>query len=735
MKRKQLIAILGSVSLMLTSCSSGGLAYAEQTEEEMTVTAEAAELAILEETAETVPEEAPAAEPVLEATVLEPAPANMETGSAAGQDTGDAGTEPVEAAALETEAAPASETDTPVTEPDPDPGTDAPAAEPGAEPGTEAPAAEPVTEPGTEVPAAEPVTEPGRDNPETETAADPEIEETGEGMTELAEDAETGTETEGVSEVETENVVEEETEPKEETEEETEEPDYEEPGYSDGVYSGSYNGYYWDDSWYVSPDFRFTQVDKVYALIGCAGGSFVYEKEAESSREVGEIPYGGVVCILKDSGNGWIYVECGGIRGFVKETDLTVGGAAENIVNLVGEAALTQGDLLIEKADNAAFTYTRTTSYPVLADKIYAMSLGSSWVYEYPNKSSRFIGDVASGNLMYVLRDCGNGWYFIESGDVRGFIPSAGLLLGNGADGIVEDLGEENAPLAEQLVDPEENRSVYYTLLSVQEPGNAVGTAICETAKSLIGHLPYVYGGTSLSAGADCSGFVQSIFAGYGISLPRTAQEQGANGQAVLSLEEAQPGDIVYYASGPHVGIYVGNGFVVQCSGNEGNTPSNPGKGPTLSRADYMPVTTIRRYLVEREKTSSEGGYRTDATPYTRKQLEIIWAIVAQEDNGSYEGALAVISSAMNRTESAAWGYEGSNAFAQLTAAGQYCYSLDHYWEARLNGNVPAYVKQAVEDCLHHGIRNHTHTSFRSSRGKTTGGNAVQIGGNWYFGT
>ena len=633
---------------------------------------------------------------------------------------------------------------------------DAPVAEP-AEPETNAPEAEPVTEP---VPAAPETTtdqEQGTENPGTGTETNPGSEtfETDAGMTdEPLSETEEGTETEATSEEavsetvtetdasdhdeteseeEAETVTEEETE--EETEAETEEIFPEEQDTSYGGSAGSSGGYYWDDSWYVSPDFRFTQVDKVYALIGSAGGSFVYEKETDSAREIGQIPYGGVVCILKNTENGWVYVESGGIRGFVKETDLTMGGAAESVVNLVGEAALTQGELLVEKADNAAFTYTRTTSYPVLADKIYAMSLGSSWVYEYPNRSSRFIGDVASGNLMYVLRDCGNGWYYIESGDVRGFIPSEGLLLGNGADGIVKDLGEENAQLAEQLIAPEENRSVYYTLLSVQEPGEAVGAAICETAKSLIGHLPYVYGGTSLSAGADCSGFVQSIFAGYGINLPRTAQEQGANGQAVPSLEEAQPGDIVYYASGPHVGIYVGNGYVVQCSGNEGNTFANPGKGPTLSRADYMPVTAIRRYLIVKEETASEGGYRTDATPYTREQLELIWAIVAQEDNGSYEGALAVISSAMTRTESAAWGYEGNNAFAQLTAAGQYCYSLDHYWEARLGGNVPAYVKQAVEDCLHHGIRNHTHTSFRSTRGKTTGSNAVQIGGNWYFGT
>ena len=114
--------------------------------------------------------------------------------------------------------------------------------------------------------------------------------------------------------------------------------------------------------------------------------------------------------------------------------------------------------------------------------------------------------------------------------------------------------------------------------------------------------------------------------------------------------------------------------------------------------------------------------------------MELIWAIVAQEDNGSYQGALAVISSAMNRTESGKWGYEGGNALSQLTAPGQYCYSMDNYWKSRLNGNVPDYVKQAVDDCLRRGIRNHSFTSFRSKKGKTTGANAVQIGGNWFFG-
>ena len=94
----------------------------------------------------------------------------------------------------------------------------------------------------------------------------------------------------------------------------------------------------------------------------------------------------------------------------------------------------------------------------------------------------------------------------------------------------------------------------------------------------------------------------------------------------------------------------------------------------------------------------------------------------------------------MNRVESPKWGYEGKNALAQLTAPGQFCYSNDTYWQARLGGNVPDYVKQvpdyvkqAVNDCLKKGKRNHNHTSFRSTKGKVTGNDAVQIGGNWFF--
>ena len=118
---------------------------------------------------------------------------------------------------------------------------------------------------------------------------------------------------------------------------------------------------------------------------------------------------------------------------------------------------------------------------------------------------------------------------------------------------------------------------------------------------------------------------------------------------------------------------------------------------------------------------------------YSQEELELIWAITAQEDDTSYEGALAVISSAMNRAGQNYGGY-GTSVLAQYTAPGQYCYSPEisdpSYWMVRLHGNVPDYVKNAVSDCLEGGLVSHSYLNFRSSN-RT--GLYVQIGGNWYF--
>ena len=593
--------------------------------------------------------------------------------------------------------------------------------QPGSEKGTEKDV--PVKESATEK-TSEKVTE---TEPVTEKASESEAASESETSSESGTAAETSPEEETESESETEITLEEVPDEEEETESESEE-DYS----SDSYY---YNGSYWDPSWYFKRDFRFSQVKKQYAIAEGERSNRIYEKPDQKSAIVGELPFFGLACVLKSVGD-WSYIESGNVRGFIPSSVLETGRDASHMVEVIGEKGFDQATPDVEIADNSAFTYTQTTTQDVVADKDSALVVADSDVLEYPRENARAVGKAVSGSVVYILAEPQheNGWYFVESGDVRGFIRSGDLFCGDLVGSILQDKGDES--FAKELVEPEDNRSLYFSLKSVKPAASSMGEKIAQYATSFIGKIPYIWGGTSLSYGADCSGFVQSIYKSFGINLPRIAQDQGANGEIVPDVEDAQPGDVVYWGSNPHVGIYLGDGKVVHCSGHSYNTVENPGTGPMISNVDFMPITSIRRYIILQDDSQgiAETGFRTDGTEYSQKQMELIWAIVAQEDNGSYQGALAVISSAMNRTESRNWRYEGGNALSQLTAPGQYCYSMDSYWKARLNGNVPDYVKQAVDDCLRHGIRNHEHTSFRSRQGKVTGASAVQIGGNWFFG-
>lgn len=97
---------------------------------------------------------------------------------------------------------------------------------------------------------------------------------------------------------------------------------------------------------------------------------------------------------------------------------------------------------------------------------------------------------------------------------------------------------------------------------------------------------PYVYGGTSLTNGADCSGFVQSVYAHFGVSLPRTTWDMENVGTPV-SYDQAIPGDIILYDG--HVGIYMGDGQIVNAI--------NSARGIGILPATYTNIITVRRLI------------------------------------------------------------------------------------------------------------------------------------------
>ncbi len=114
-------------------------------------------------------------------------------------------------------------------------------------------------------------------------------------------------------------------------------------------------------------------------------------------------------------------------------------------------------------------------------------------------------------------------------------------------------------------------------------PGSAAGSSVASYACQFVGN-PYVYGGSSLTNGTDCSGFVMSVYAAFGVGLPHSSSADRSVGYAV-STDAMSPGDIVCYSG--HVGIYIGNGTIVHAS--------NPRTGITYSSVNYRPILAVRR--------------------------------------------------------------------------------------------------------------------------------------------
>lgn len=115
--------------------------------------------------------------------------------------------------------------------------------------------------------------------------------------------------------------------------------------------------------------------------------------------------------------------------------------------------------------------------------------------------------------------------------------------------------------------------------------GSAKGKEVAKFACQFIGN-PYVAGGTSLTKGADCSGFTQAVYKNFGYSLPRNSTSQRAYGTEV-SLDAAEPGDVVCYAG--HVALYIGNGMIVHASTQR--------TGIKISYVNYRPILSVRRIV------------------------------------------------------------------------------------------------------------------------------------------
>ena len=202
------------------------------------------------------------------------------------------------------------------------------------------------------------------------------------------------------------------------------------------------------------------------------------------------------------------------------------------------------------------------------------------YVRSEPTKESEYVGKLYPGSAMKITGTVDE-WTPVESGEVTGYVKTEYIIFGEEAESIAEQKVENG----EEFVYAESRRQEEQRLQEEAAQAENVGQQVVDYACQFIGN-PYVWGGTSLTNGADCSGFVQSVFANFGIALPRTSYEQRSAGVGV-SYAEAMPGDLICYDG--HVGIYIGNNQIVNAI--------SPSQGIDISSATYGNILAVRRVL------------------------------------------------------------------------------------------------------------------------------------------
>lgn len=261
----------------------------------------------------------------------------------------------------------------------------------------------------------------------------------------------------------------------------------------------------------------------------------IRKEPGENGTLVGKLPKN-AACEIISSDQGWAYIKSGKVEGYVKEEYLLSGFGAE------------------QRGKEVAKT-------------IAVSSANALNIRETPSLDAQIVTQVAQGEELEIAE-------FLDSGWIKVYLDDDEVFVSGDYVEVKSDL-----PTA-----------ITMTELLYGQGVSDVRVDLCQYAKEFLGN-PYVWGGVSLTKGADCSGFVLSVFKKYGVSLPHSSRAQ-ANSGTSIEASQLKPGDLVFYAKGGtinHVAIYIGNGQVIHAS--------SPKTGIKISSYNYRTPAKMVRIL------------------------------------------------------------------------------------------------------------------------------------------